>query len=68
MDPGGAVAFGEEFAQIISAEADFIDLVGLGFPEDIKDPVDIQLSGLAQSLHPDRLGEVNSAVFLLGLK
>ena len=30
MNPGGGVAFGEEFSQVLGAEADLIDLVGLG--------------------------------------
>ena len=57
VDPGGTVAFGEEFSQVLGAEADLIDLVGLGFPENIEDPVNIQFSGLTQSLHLDGLGE-----------
>jgi len=65
LDPGSTVAFGEIFPQILGAEADFIDLVGLGFPENIEDPVNIQFSGLTQPLHLDRLGEGGGAVLTL---
>ena len=57
MDPGGAVAFGEVFPQILGPEADLLNLVGLGFPEKIKDPVNIQFPGLTQPLQLDGLRE-----------
>lgn len=57
MDPGGAVALGEEFAQILGAEADLINLVGFGFPEKIEDSVNIQFPGLTQPFHLDGLRE-----------
>ena len=57
MDSGGTVAFGEVFPQILGAEADLLNLVGLGFPEKIKDPVNIQFPGLAQPLQLDGLRE-----------
>ena len=65
MDPGGTVAFGEEFSQVLGAEADLIDLVCLGFPEKIENPVDVQFTGLTQPLHLDRLREGRGAVLTL---
>lgn len=65
VDSGGAVAFGEEFSQVLGAEADLIDLVCLGFPEKIENPVDVQFTGLTQPLHLDSLREGRGAVLTL---
>ena len=65
LNPCCAVALGEILADIRRAEADFVNLVGLGFPEDIEDPVNVQFTGLAQSLHLDGLGEGGGAVLTL---
>ena len=47
LNTGSIVAFGEILLQIRSPEADLVLLVGLGFPEDIEDFVDVQFPGLA---------------------
>ena len=65
LNPYRAVRFREILADIRCTEADFIDLIGLGFSEDIKDMVNIQFSGLAHPLHLDSLREGGRTVFAL---
>ena len=65
MNPSSAIGLGEILADIRRAEADFVDLVGLGFPEHIEDAVDVQFTGLAQSLHLNCLREGGGAVLAL---
>ena len=50
LDTGDIVAFGEILLQIRGAETDLVLLVGFGFPENLKDFVYVQFSGLAQFL------------------
>jgi hypothetical protein len=63
LNPGSAVALGEISSQLIHTETDFVLLVGFGFPENLKDFVYVQFSGLAQFLELDSLRERWCAVF-----
>ena len=55
LDTGSIIAFGEILLQIRGAETDLVLLVGLGFPEDLKDLVYVQFPGLAHFLQLDSL-------------
>ena len=65
LNPGSIIAFGELLADIHCPEADFVLLVGFGFPEDLKDSVHGQFPGLAQFLHLNGLGQGRGAVLAL---
>lgn len=65
LNPGGGVAFGEEFPQIVQPEADLLLLICLWLPENFKNLVHGQFPGLAQLFELDSLGQGRGAVLAL---